>query len=367
MIFANPASTARLMSGDKLKQALMAALSLAACVCTCAALGQRVDELAAYKPATQVSGTIRVGGTHHLDVLLNMWETDFRKFQPSIRFQDSLKSTATAIPALSFDLIDVGVMGRGILPLETLEFRREYRYAPTEVVVATGSYNVTLETAAFGIFVNKDNPLTQLSLKQLDAIFGYEHKRGAPENIRTWGQLGLTGEWADKPIHTYGFAIARFDRYFEDTVFAGSTKWNPDMREYSDIYPPDGNPPPVVFSGELMMKDLAKDKYGIAYCSIAQLTPFVKAIALSEKDDGPYIPLTRETVANRTYPLTRSIYMYVNRAPGKPLDPAVNEFLHYILSSQGQQQVARQQVYFPLTHDVVQSSLDLLKTPSEAQ
>ena len=367
MIFANPASTARLMSGDKLKQALMAALSLAACVCTCAALGQRVDELAAYKPATQVSGTIRVGGTHHLDVLLNMWETDFRKFQPSIRFQDSLKSTATAIPALSFDLIDVGVMGRGILPLETLEFRREYRYAPTEVVVATGSYNATLETAAFGIFVNKDNPLTRLSLKQLDAIFGYEHKRGAPENIRTWGQLGLTGEWADKPIHTYGFAIARFDRYFEDTVFAGSTKWNPDMREYSDIYPPDGNPPPVVFSGELMMKDLAKDKYGIAYCSIAQLTPFVKAIALSEKDDGPYIPLTRETVANRTYPLTRSIYMYVNRAPGKPLDPAVNEFLHYILSSQGQQQVARQQVYFPLTHDVVQSSLDLLKTPSEAQ
>jgi phosphate transport system substrate-binding protein len=345
----------------------MAVLSLAACLCSFAALGQGVDQLAAYKPATQVSGTIRVGGTHHLDVLLNMREMDFHKFQAGIRFQDSLKSTATSIPALSFGLIDVGVMGRAILPLETLEFRREYLYTPTEVVVATGSYNVTLETAAFGIFVNKDNPLAHLSLKQLDAIFGYEHKRGAPGSIRTWGHFGLTGEWADKPIHTYGFATARFDRYFEDVVVVGRAKWNPDMHEYSDIYPPDGNPPPVVFFGELTMKDLAKDKYGIAYCSIAQLTPFVKAIALSEKDNGPYVPLTRDTVADRTYPLTRSIYIYVNRAPGKPLDPAVNEFLHYILSRQGQQQVARQQVYFHLTPDVMQSSLNLLKTPSGAQ
>lgn len=344
-------------SGSRPPQSHTCVLLIALLLGSLTTRAQGTEELEPYKPLAQVSGIIRIGGSHHHDVLLKNWEEGFRKRQPGVRFEDSLKSTATAIPALAFGLIDMGVMGRGILPLETLEFRREFRYPPTEVVIATGSYNVTLETAAFAIFVNKENPLTQLTLAQLDAIFGHDRKRGAPENIRTWGQLGLTGEWANKPVNTYGFSIARFDRFFEDVVFAGSNKWNNDMHEYSDVYPPDGNPPPIVYSGELMMRDLAKDRYGIAYCSIDQKTPFVKAIALSVNEGGPYVALTRETVANRTYPLTRSIYMYVNRAPGKPMNPAVNEFLRYILSREGQQDITRQNVYFPLTADVVKESL----------
>jgi phosphate transport system substrate-binding protein len=321
---------------------------------------QTAEQLPLYQPHEQVSGTIRIGGSHHHDVLLKNWEEGFHAVQPGVRFENTLKSTANAVPALSFGLIDIGIMGRGILPLETLEFRRELRYPPTELAVATGSYDVTLETAAFAIIVRKDNPLAQLSLKQLDAIFGYEHKRGASQNIRTWDQLGLTGEWVGKSVHTYGFAIARFDRFFEDVVFAGSSKWNPDIHEYSDVYPPDGNPPPTIFSGTLMMKDLAQDKYGIAYCSIASLTPQVKAIALSEADSGPFVPLTAENVANRSYPLSRSIYMYVNRAPGKALEPAIEEFLRYILSRDGQRQVSLQKVYYPLTPALVQAGLNTL-------
>jgi len=257
------------------------------CLCNRSLRSQTTQQLPHYQPRQQVFGTIRIGGSHHHDVLLQNWEEGFQAVQPGVRFENSLKSTANAIPALSFGMIDIGIMGRGILLLETLDFRRELRSPPTEVAVATVSYDVTLETAAFAIIVRKDNPLTQLSLKQLDAIFGYEHKRGAPANIRTWDQLGLAGEWVGKPIHTYGFAIARFDRFFEDVVFAGSSKWNLDMREYSDVYPPDGNPPSAIFSGTLMMKDLAQDKFGIAYCSISSLTPQMKVIAVSKATTAP--------------------------------------------------------------------------------
>ena len=325
------------------------------------AWGQKLGALPEYKPLSQVSAEIRIGGNHHQDVLLQYWEEGFRKFQPGVTFHTDLKSTANAVPALSFGLIDIGVTGRGILPLETLEFRREFRYPPTEIAVATGSYDVTLETAAFAILVRKDNPLTHLSLKQLDAIFGYDHRRGAPQNIRTWDQLGLTGDWAGKPIHTYGFAIARFDRFWEDVVFAGDSKWNPDMKEYSDVYPPDGNPPPAIYSGQLMMRDLAQDPYGIAYATIGTITPQVKTVALSFGDDGAFVPLTRQTVADRTYPLSRSIFMYINRAPGKPPDPAVAEFMRYILSRQGQFEVTRQKVYFPLPPDIAAEGLKRLQ------
>jgi ABC-type phosphate transport system substrate-binding protein len=184
------------------------------CLCDRSLRSQTTPQLPLYEPRQQVSGTIRIGCCQHHDVLLKNWEEGFQAVQPGVRFENSLKSTANAISALSFGIVDIGIVDRGILPLETLEFRRELLYPPTEFAVATGSYDVTLETAAFA--------------------------------------------------------------------------------------------------------------------------------------------------ANRTYPLSRSIYMYVNRASGKPLDPAIEEFLRYVLSRDGQRQVSRQNAYYPLTPALVQAGLNTL-------
>ena len=135
----------------------------------------------------------------------------------------------------------------------------------------------------------------------------------------------------------------------------GGARWNCDLKEYSNTY--DANDKPVVSSDALMMQDLAKDKYAIAYSGIHEKTAQVKALALAAKDGAPYIPFTLETVANRTYPLGRSMYLYLNRAPGKRLDAKIDEFLRFILSRQGQESVARQNVFLPLTADAVGEQL----------
>jgi phosphate transport system substrate-binding protein len=124
-------------------------------------------------------------------------------------------------------------------------------------------------------------------------------------------------------------------------------RWNCELKEYSNTY--DANDKPVISSDAFMMKDLGKDPYAIAYSGIAEQTPEVKSLALAEKKGGPYVAFTRETVAVRTYPLTRSMYLYVNKAPGKPLDAKVDEFVRFILSRQGQEAVAQQKVFIPLT------------------
>ena len=170
--------------------------------------------------------------------------------------------------------------------------------------------------------------------------------------------MGLTGEWADKPIHVLGYpSTNNIASFFELKVLQSPPRggptlphgvhWNCDIKEYSNDY--DQNDKPIVSSDTYMMKDLGNDPYAIAYSGIAELTPQVKALALAVNDEGPYIALTPQTVADRTYPLTRSMYIYLNHARGKPLDPKVREFLSYILSRQGQEAVARQKVFLPLT------------------
>ena len=307
------------------------------------AAAQGLDAMPEYKPHQQVSGVIRVAGDYHEKTMLTNWEQEFHKYQPGVVFHDNLTSTVHGIPALVFDVADLGLLGREIAPLEDLSFRRMFKYEPTEIVTATGSFDTQYEAFAIGVFVNKDNPIGRLTLPQLAAIFGC----GPGRNTRTWGQLGLTGEWANKPIHVLGYPTGNnIAAFFELKVLqappsGGPTlpngvRWNCDLKEYSNTY--DKNDKPVISSDAFMMQDLGKDKYAIAYSGIHEKTAQVKTLALAAKDGSPYIPFTLETVANRTYPLGRSMYLYLNRAPGKPLDPKIAEFLRFILSRQGRSQ-----------------------------
>ncbi len=334
--------------------------SLAGC------LAQSFDGMPIYKPMQQVSGTIRIRGDYHQRAMLKDWENGFHAYQPKVVFQNDLTSTVHAIPALVFNLADLGLMGREIAPLENLSFRRMFKYDPLGITTATGSFDTPYQAFALGVFVNKANPLSRLTLKQVAAIFGC----GPGRNIRTWGQLGLTGEWANKPIHVFGYPTANnIASFFElkvlDSPASGGptlphgVRWNCDLKEYSNTY--NKNDRPQISSDAFMMQDLGTDPYAIAYSGIAEQTPQVKALALAANGSTTYIPFTRETVMTRTYPLTRSMYVYLNRAPGRPIDPAVAEFLRFILSRQGEESVMQQNIFLPLTTVAVNKERDKIR------
>ncbi len=321
-----------------------------------------------YLPAQIVSGTIRSWGNNHMAGLMKNWEAGFKKFHPDVRFDDYLKGTASAQFGLAEWQADLALMGRQVY---TYEFYGTYRRSlmlPVEIAVASGSLDVPHKSYALAVFVHKDNPLAKLTLKQLDGIFGAQRTggwqgmrwnraaaRGAKDNIRTWGQLGLTGEWADKPIHPYGppGVYPGGTTFFQSRVMGGADTWAEDLREYE-------NRPE-------MIAVLAQDRYGIAYTGLCYATPQVKPLALAENDGSPFVAPTRASVADRSYPLSRLVYIYFtvdkpNGGPADPrVDPKVREFLRYVLSRQGQADVAREGDYLPLTAGLAREQLEKLE------
>jgi len=335
-----------------------------------------LNALPSYKPDHQLAGAIRFLGSD-LKGQVAAWQQGFIKFHPDVVFANNfVTSSEGAMAGLYTGLSDVAPAGDDAKITDVMPFFNTFRYLPLEVSVATGGYEKRGTLWAFQILVNKENPLTKLTMKQLDGIFGSErtggwegieytakYARGPEENIRTWGQLGLTGEWADKPIHTSGYTAPGFVIAFERKLFHGSGKWNPNYREFVEEKEATHDQFGHAVTSERMLEDLSKDKYGIAWGAIMHSKdyPQVKQLAIASRDGAPYVELTPENVKNRTYPLIRDAYIYLNRAPGRPLDPKVGEFLRYILSREGQQDVLRQGVYNPLTLDALTEQLKKLQ------
>ena len=336
-----------------------------------------LTDLPEYSPQQQVSGTIRMWGSNYFtdSPLAEYWQKDFQHYQPDVKFDFHLKTSEHAVSALIFGVSDIGPMGRQIMWDEQLAFQRQFGYLPLGIVAVTGSYDVSGWNPPIGVYLNSGNPLTRLSLQQLDGIFGAERSgawrdlswdkslaRGPEKNIRTWGQLGLTGAWADKPIHVYGYNLQfHFPQEIESRAFGGvSNKWNEQLREYDNLRLSHGS---FNLAGQLMLEDLVKDPYGIAYVAggNAWLSPQVKAVALGVHGDGPYYDLSLDNVRDRTYPLYADVFFFVNRDPDKPVDPKVKEFIRYVLSRQGQQQVMRDGKYLPLTAAAVREQLQKLE------
>jgi len=336
-----------------------------------------LSSVPSYQPQQKVSGVIRNFGSD-FGGLLKAWESGFLRYQPGIQFNDTLPTSDAALGGLVSGVADLAPSGRELIINEYLSFYETFNYNPLEITVASGSYDVKGMSWGLVVFVNKENPITKLTMKQLDGIFGAERTggwkgliwspeiaRNPAENIRTWGQLGLTGEWSDKPIDTYGYAPSGMSAFFERKVFHGGTKWNANYREYVETGGREvaaGNRGPSV-SIQHMLSELANNKYGIGYTGMqyGRKVPEIKPVALALDDGGPYVEPTKENFQNRTYPLARSIFMYVNRAPGKQIDPKLEEFLRYILSREGQQDVARSGTYLPLTADVVRDQRQKLR------
>lgn len=345
----------------RLLQVVIGAVGLAFCLRSTELHSQEVSATAtipAYQPQTIAGGTIRSWGHVFLKKVMASWELGFQKYHPDVTFSDNLVSSAAATGALFTDTADLGIVGREIRPLEVAGYSRVMKHKPFPLEVMTGSYANADKSVALGIFVHKNNPLTHLSFAQLDAIFGSEHLGGESENIRTWGQLGLTGAWANRPITVYmGELDAAPAFYFSQRVMRGSMLWNEHLHHLDDVTRPDG----TVYEAQQRIVDLlGKDEAGIALSGAGSRNPDTKLISISISDGGPYIDATTTTVGERTYPLARSVWIYTNQAPGHPLDPRVREFLRFIFSREGQELVRKEGEYLPLTPELAAAQLKRL-------
>lgn len=331
-----------------------------------------LDDLPAYVPKQKVSGVIRQWGSNYFadSSLGKRWEDGFKKHHAGISFKDELKTALAGIPALTFGMADIAPM-RHITSDETLLYQRYHNGWPLEVTVVTGSLNVPGWSYALGIFIHQDNPLSKLTVEQLDGIFGAQRSgafqgtewntavaRGPEKNIRTWGQVGLTGEWAQKPIHVYGYNLRyHIPSTFERLVFQGGAKWNEQLIEFTNYKNADGS---TELEAKQVTDAVSKDPTGIGYASVAFLTPATKAVAIAPRGSEKYVDLNLQTLRSREYPLADEVYFYVRKEPGKPLDPKVKEFLRYILSREGQDAVQKDGKYLPLPARIAAEQLKKL-------
>ena len=331
-----------------------------------------LDDLPEYKPEQQLSGALRIWGSGYFKQgrLGDYWEQGFRKYHPDLKFEYHTQAPALGIPALCVGAADLAP-SRHITFDETLMFQRVYSRDPVEITMVTGSLNVPGWNYALAIFVNKDNPITKLTIEQLDGVFGAERDggydgttwrtdiaRGPEKNIRAWGQLGLRGKWANQPINVYGYNLRyHIPRTFERLVLQGGDKWNERLREYANYKNEDGS---NTLEAQQVVDAIGKDPYGIGYSSVAFLTPQTKALAIAPRNSRQYFELNLETLRDRTYPLADEVCFYFDRAPGNPIDPKIKEFIRYILSREGQDAVAKQGKYLPLPAETVAEQLKKL-------
>jgi len=311
-----------------------------------------LDGLPRYQPQQAVSGTIRLWGhgapvLDFMGMLVKSWEEGFQKFQPGVKFEYDMYGTASAMGALYTGRGDIAILGQEIYPFETVAFQQAKHYSPLGIEIATGSVDVRNFDFAIGVFVNKNNPLSRMTLGQLDKVFAW-HEGGKAANIETWGQLGLTGEWADRPIHLYGWHETDvFSTFVEHAALNDSHRWRCGMRQYAHIHQPDGT---IYDSGQQILDDLSNDPYGIGLSNVRYLKQGdrVKPLALARAAAGPYYAANKQTLIDRQYPLGRIIPAEIDRVPGQPIDPKVKEFLRYILSREGQQDIVRNGKYLPM-------------------
>lgn len=331
-----------------------------------------------YVPGPQLTGWLCLHGSNYLadGALGEYWQRKFAEYQPGIRISYYLPTAAIAFAALFYEQADL-VMGHRPGFYDLLGYQRVMNCDPVEFTVVTGSYDVAGWENSTVILVNSENPLKGVTMKQLDGIFGAardggwagtnfrpDWARGPEGNIRTWGQAGLTGEWADKRIGVYGFNL-RYNTAtdFANRVLSASDKWNEEIHAFAHIVQPDGK---RYIQADQITDALARDRYGIAYNRYRGERPGVRRLPVAAQEGGPFIEHTIENVQNRTYPLFNEAYFYTNVKPGERMNPLVREFIRFVLSQEGQAEVQRDGKYLPLTAEVVREQLDKLAQYDES-
>jgi phosphate transport system substrate-binding protein len=289
-----------------------------------------------YQARAEIAGVIRVWGSTEMKPLLTRWEAGFRRLHPQVRFVTNLTGSDIGMAALYSANADIALLGRDATASEVKAFEWIYRYKPARVAIANGGINAGRSPALVAC-VHRDNPVAGLTLAQLDALFSAERLRGAAIELRTWGDLGLTGAWAGQPIHLYTFDTeSGSGRFFREIVLKGARKLNWDrLTEFRDTSP---LPPRSHDAAKKMLGLLAHDRYGLAVAA-GPTADRVKRVPIAASANGPPVSPTAGSLVSGSYPLGRSVFAYFNRRPTTPLDAPVAAFLRYALSAPGQQLV----------------------------
>lgn len=290
------------------------------------------------KPRDSLKGRYRAAVSDVLPGQARLWVQAFERLYPGVTI-DIKPPYAGSLGAkeLVKQNLDFVFVSRELRPDDIKDFKAKFGYPPLSVPVSGGSYRHYgfLDSVAF--IVNRDNPIQSLSLAQLDRVLSTTHARGGAA-ITTWGELGLTGDWADKPIHVYGIKPWNgFEEFVRQRVLSTPGhrgEWRPDLNFAEVVFP---------IAGEV-----ARDRYALGYTGMAYVDAPVRTVALAAEEGGPAYPPSYDAVASANYPLSRLVYFNVNKQPGKPLAPPLEEFLRFVLSREGQALVLKEGIFLPL-------------------
>jgi phosphate transport system substrate-binding protein len=285
--------------------------------------------IASYQKASGVSGNLSSVGSDTLANLMTLWAEEYKRFYPNVNIQVQAAGSSTAPPALTEGTSNLGPMSRPMKDEEIQAFEKKYGYKPTAVPVAID---------ALAVFVHKDNPIKGLTMQQVDAIFSSTRSCGANASIDKWGQVGLTGEWADRSMQLFGRnSVSGTYGYFkEHALCKGDFKSNVNEQPGSAS----------------VVQSVSTTINAIGYSGLGYKTASVKAVPLAAKEGQPFVEANAENAIAGTFPLSRYLYIYVNKAPNKPLPPLEAEFIKMVLSKEGQQVVVKDG-YIPLPKSVV--------------
>jgi phosphate transport system substrate-binding protein len=291
----------------------------------------------AYQRGTTVSGNLNAVGSDTMNNLMTYWGEAFAKLYPTVRIQVEGKGSSTAPPALIAGSSQLGPMSREMTPAEVDAIEKKYGFKPTQIRAA-------LDT--IGVYVNKDNPIASLSLPEVDAIFSKNRRAGYPNDITTWGQLGLKGAWANKPVSVFGrnSASGTYGFFKEHALAKG---------DYKDTVKEQPGSASVV-------QGVSEDLYAIGYSGIGYKTSGVRALPLATKAGAAPVEPNYADALSKKYPLSRYLLIYVVRDPRRPADPLVREFLKFVLSREGQKVVVKDG-FLPLPANVVTEELAKLQ------
>jgi phosphate transport system substrate-binding protein len=316
-----------------MKTLLTATSVLAATLVTSTALANLPD----YKKVEGVSGNLSSVGSDTLANMMALWTETFKRFYPSINTQVQAAGSSTAPPALTEGTSNLGPMSRKMKDGEVEAFEKKYSYPPTAIRVAID---------ALAVYVHKDNPLKSLSLSQVDAIFSATRKCGYEKDLKNWGDLGLTGEWAGRNLQMFGRnSVSGTYGYFKEHALCKG-----DFKNSVNEQPGSAS----------VVQSISSSVNGVGYSGIGYKTSGVKAIALAKKDGDVPVAATEANAITGKYPLSRFLYIYVNKAPNKPLPPLEREFLKMVLSKQGQEVVVKDG-YIPVPEAILREELKKLQ------
>lgn len=293
------------------------------------------NDLPEYKKVSGVSGNISSVGSDTLANMMTFWAEEFKRTYPNVNIQIQAAGSSTAAPALTEATSNLGPMSRSMKSKEIEAFEKRYGYKPTRVRVAID---------ALAVFVHKDNPIKGLSIKQVDAIFSNNRKCGADNDVDRWGDLGLTGDWTRKDVQLYGRnSVSGTYGYFKKKALCKG-----DFKNTVNEQPGSAS----------VVQSISASLNGIGYSGIGYMTSGVRALPLSKKGDN-YVEANMANAISKKYPLSRFLYVYVNKHPNKPLAPMEAEFLKMVLSKSGQK-IVEKDGYIPLPKKVIEKEFKRL-------